>query len=147
MAKEDASVTPRDDVREVERNVASPSRAAHLVEFNASQKAGTDAKILPLLRAGHTQAEVARMVGVSPSTVCKVVTRNGLKTENPLARLLAYSDEAHAQFTTWASAFRPEWGEATPEQREELIGCVNAMLASARSFIRRLNKEAERTSS
>ena len=96
------------------------------------------AKVLPLITDGHSQAEVARMLGVSPSVVSNAVARN-TKT-NPLERLLAYVEEVEGVIALWSTNFQPKWETADSEQRDALLAGVKAMVAATNSFTRRLKE-------
>lgn len=94
--------------------------------------------VLPLIADGHTQAEVARMTGLSPSVVSGAVARN--IRSNPLEKLEAYVDEVEGVISLWSSNFQPKWETADLEQRNALLARVKAMVAAANNFTRRLKE-------
>lgn len=119
-------------------------RAAPLLALASAKREATDAKILPMLQSGMTQAEVAKELGITSSVVSSVVIRNGLKKSDPLRRLREHIADTTAMFETCLSVFKPEWATADSDQIDDLIKRSEEMFSAVRSFNKRLNKEAKK---
>ncbi len=103
-----------------------------------------DVRVKQLHEDGYGAAEIAKMLGEPRHTVNAAKTRLGLtaRGDGPLAGLIRYAEEFA---DTWQFALSNEsvFESASPDEREELIGCLRVLNARTRKLIARLNKEAK----
>ena len=110
-------------------------------------------QIQGLLRAGHSQVEIARIVGCHPSTICRELRRNGCKAKGycaegaqclALKRAASCANGPRVDSRSWQVAIeglREGWSPEEVSGRLRLEGCPGISHAT---IYRRIQAERDR---
>lgn len=106
-----------------------------------------DARTKQMTEDGLPPSVIAKELGVPVRTINNVKQALGLTSviRSPLSQLVNFAEEVSDFWRSATNNFKPQWDDATEEQRKEATDQLEEVIATSKQLIRRLNKEAKRT--